>query len=287
MRIGQQFRDLRDQHPVAVEVGTGIAAGVLVLVVTLFQWGLSEGLKAGSLGGWLGALVWFVTRRRRVAEERAKQGLVAQRLQLARELHDTVAGQVSVIGIQAAAARRVLTTRPDDAALALERIETASRAANTDLRRMLDALRGSDAVEPAGAAPGLDELEDLVAGFQGGDAHVTLVIGPGTRPVRDVSVDRAAFRVVQEALTNARRHAGDVPVSVMVDRDRDALVVDIVNGPTAASGHAVAGADGSGGGLGLVGLRERAALLGGTVDAGPTPDGGFAVRARLPVRVSP
>ena len=278
MRIGAAWHELRTRRPVAFEVGSGIAAGILVLVVSFIQWGTTRGLEAGSLAGWLGALVWFVARRRRVADERAKQALVAQRLQLARELHDTVAGQVSVIGIQAAAARQVFGSRPADAAAALERIETAARTANSDLRRMLDALRGSDEAIGAGADLGLDALEDLVASIRVGQVDVALAVAPGTRPVGDVAVDRAAYRIVQEALTNARRHAADAPVVVQVRRDGGVLLIDVVNGPGTAAGHT------AGGGLGLVGIRERAALLGGSADAGPTPEGGFAVRARLPLR---
>lgn len=279
MRIRQRLDDLRTRRPVAFEVGTGVAAGALVFVVTLVQWGFTRGLEAGSLAGWLGALLWWVTRRRRVADERARQAAVAQRLQLARELHDTVAGQVSVIGIQAAAARQVLASRPADAEAALERIETAARTANSDLRRMLDALRGRDEAMSAGADLGLAALEDLVASVQLGHASVTLSIGPGTRPVADQAVDRAAYRIVQEGLTNARRHASGAPVTVHVGRQGGALAVEVVNGPGSSSGSGA----GPGGGLGLIGIRERAALLGGSAEAGPTPDGGFAVRARLPL----
>jgi signal transduction histidine kinase len=285
VRIREVLREARTRRPVAFEVGTGIAAGVLVLVVSLTQWGTDwDSLFRGlSLGAWLGVVVWFATRRRRVEEERATRAVGEQRLQLARELHDTVAGQVSVIGIQAAAARRVLTSRPDDAAVALERIESAARAANADLRRMLDALRSGDpAVGPA-AEPGLGALEELVAGTPGGQGRVALTIEPGTLPVSDVAVDRAAYRIVQEALTNVGRHAGDVPISVDVRRDGGVLVLTVINGPGAAGSQGASGR-GEGAGLGLVGVRERAALLGGSADGRATPDGGFAVHARLPLR---
>jgi signal transduction histidine kinase len=169
-------------------------------------------------------------------------------------------------------------SRPADAAAALERIETAARTANTDLRRMLDALRGSDEPIGAGADPGLAALEDLVASIAPGQPNVTLAIAPGTRPVMDVAVDRAAYRIVQEALTNVHRHARDAAVTVDVRRDGGVILVDVVNGPGGMPGQD------AGSGLGLIGIRERATLLGGSADAGPTPDGGFAVRARLPLR---
>ena len=278
MRVSELSNDLRTRRPVAFEVGTGIVAGVLVLIVSLTQWGVDgDALFRGiSLGVWLGALAWFAARRRRVADEQSRRALVEQRLQLARELHDTVAGQVSVIGIQAAAARRILASKPEEAALALERIETAGRSANADLRRMLDALRGSGAAGAATAAPGLADLERLVGTFDTAATRVTLTVATDTRPVSDVTVDRAAYRIVQEALTNARRHAGDVPVRVDVRRDGGFLVLVVANAPGSVPSP-------SGGGLGLVGIRERASLVGGSADAGPTPDGGFEVHARLPL----
>jgi signal transduction histidine kinase len=292
MRTRAAWRDVRANRPVAFEVGAGIAGGVLVLLITLAQWGLSPDgvLRAVTLALWLGIVVWLLARRRRVAEERARRALGDQRLQLARELHDAVAGQVAVIGIQAAAARRVLATSPDEAEDALERIETVSRAANADLRRMLVALRG-DAGSSRVAEPGLADLESLVRSFGDAGAAVTLAVTPGALPAADGAVDRAAYRIVAEALANARRHAGAVPVAVGVRREGPALVVEVVNGP-AAGGASVAGDTDqvssrpeAGSGLGLAGIRERAAILGGSAEAGPTADGGFAVRVRLPAGV--
>jgi signal transduction histidine kinase len=278
------LRQARTRRPAAFEVGIGIAAGILVVAVSLTQWGTDwDSLFRGlTLGAWLGAIVWFVSRRRRVAEERAHRAQDEQRLQLARELHDTVAGQVSVIGIQAMAARRVLVSQPGEAAAALERIEAAARAANGDLRRMLDALRGSGAPVDLSAEPGLGQLNELVADFAGRQRQVVLAIAPGTLPVSDLAVDRAAYRIVQEALTNVRRHAGDVPVRVDVRRDGGVLLLDVVNEPPPDGGQR-SRVHVAGGGLGLVGIHERAVLLGGSAESLPTADGGFAVHARLPV----
>jgi signal transduction histidine kinase len=217
--------------------------------------------------------------------------MAAQRLQLARELHDTVAGHVAVIGIQAAAARRVLATRPEEASAALERIELLGRAANADLRRMLIALRG-DATATRAAEPGLADLESLVRPFDGVGAAVALTVAPGSLPVADEAVDRAAYRIVAEALANVRRHAGSVPVSVGVRRDGSMLVVEVVNGPASGAARAVGNTERAGSrpeagsGTGIPGIRERAAMLGGSADAGPTPDGGFAVLVRLPAGTS-
>jgi signal transduction histidine kinase len=285
----EAWRGPRSSRPVAFEIGTGVAAGTLVLLVSLTQWGLEpDGLLRGTtLALWVGTFAWLLARRRRVAEELSQAAMAAQRLKLARELHDTVAGHVAVIGIQAAAARRVLATRPEEASAALERIELLGRAANADLRRMLIALRG-DSTATRAAEPGLADLESLVRPFEDAGSAVTLTVAPGSLPVADEAVDRAAYRIVTEALANARRHAGSVPVSVGVRRDGPMLVVEVVNGP--ASGAAGAARDteraGSrpqaGSGMGIPGIRERAAILGGTAEAGPTPDGGFAVLVHLP-----
>ena len=200
---------------------------------------------------------------------------------LARELHDTLAGEVAAIGIQAAAGRRVLATRPTEAAAALERIEVASRSANADLRRMLEALRSDDGVGLA-AAPGLAALPGLAEEQTLGRAGAIVVtVDSAVATSIDAALDRAAYRIVEEAIRNTRRHAGPVPVTVIVSIDDTDLRLVIVNtGPRHAAGDR--GAD-PGSGLGLVGMRERAAVFGGTVDAWPTDDGGFRVDARLPV----
>ncbi len=269
------------RHRTAVEIGAGLLAFAAVLGVTFFQWDLTvDGLVRGlTLGGWVGLAAYLVVRRRRVAEERQARAAVDQRLRIARELHDTVAGAVSSIGIQAAAARRVLRTSPDDAASALERIESASRAANTDLRRMLDALREGGPMSTAPEA-GLDRLEALAEETRASGPEVQLTVDRAALALGDPALDHAAYRIVQEALTNVVRHAGAVPVEVEV-RVRPDRVLDlsIVNGPAPAGRAPRTGQAG----LGLTGMRERVALFDGALDAGPTSVGGFAVRATLPL----
>lgn len=285
----QAWRGLRSRRPRVFEVGTGIAAATLVLLVSLAQWGIGPDqiFRGATLALWVGGFAWLFARRRRVADEQAKAALAAQRLQLARELHDTVAGQVAVMGIQAAAARRVLATRPVEASAALGHIEELGRAANADLRRMLVALRG-DAASSSTAEPGLADLESLIRSFGDAGVAVTLEVGPGALPVADIAVDRAAYRIVTEALTNARRHAGDAPVAVVVRRDGPALMVEVVNGRSTSGASSSGEVERAGSrpeaghGLGLIGIRERAAILGGSAVAGPTAEGGFAVRVRLP-----
>ncbi len=267
------------QHPTVAEVGGGVAAGLLVLAATLSQWGAtSDSLFRGlTLGTWLGVLVAYVLRRRRRRAEQSARAALEERLRIARELHDTVAGAVGAIGIQAAAARRVLATRPEEAGRALARIEETSRAANEDLRRMLTALRGGS---PAGVERevGLAGLGSLVVDTRAAGPDVRLDVDPAALAIADRDVDRAAFRIIQEALTNVVRHAGavQVRVSVAVEAGRR-LAIGVVSGPP----RDAPGAPGAG--LGLVGMRERAASLGGSLAAGPTADGGFEVRAWLPL----
>ena len=226
-------------------------------------------------------VVWLVARRRRVAEERVRQegdaARAALRLELARELHDTLAGAVAGIGIQAAAARRVMEAQPAEAAVAMERIEVASRSANADLRRMLEALRSGDDA-PLTAAPGLDALPALAeAQTLGRAGAIRVAIDGDVAAALDAALDRAAYRIAEEAIRNARRHAGPVAVDVTARIVRAELRLVVENAPGRAS------ADGDGSGLGLVGMRERAAVFGGSIDAGPTPAGGFRVEARLPI----
>ncbi len=281
--VVERWRAWRVAHPAVAEVGVAVAAAILATVVAVSQWGATQDalLRGLTLGTWLGVVVWLVARRRRVAEERVRQegdaARAALRLELARELHDTLAGAVAGIGIQAAAARRVMEAQPAEAAVAMERIEVASRSANADLRRMLEALRSGDDA-PLTAAPGLDALPALAeAQTLGRAGAIRVAIDGDVAAALDAALDRAAYRIAEEAIRNARRHAGPVAVDVTARIVRAELRLVVENAPGRAS------ADGDGSGLGLVGMRERAAVFGGSIDAGPTPAGGFRVEARLPI----
>lgn len=279
MGIVRRWRAMRTRRPAAAEVGIAVLAGLLVLLVAAWQWGpTADALVRGiTLGTWLGFVVWLVARRRRVADERAAAERLALQFTLARELHDTVAGAVAAIGIQAAAARRVLATQPAEAEAALGRIESTSRAANADLRRMLEALRSGE-VGPIVDAPGLGALPALAEEQTLGRAGaISVTIEPGVASALDPALDRASYRIAEEAIRNARRHAGPVAVEVRASLDAGDLRLVVANAPGRP------GSDGGGSGLGLVGMRERAAVFGGTIEAGPTPDGGFRVEARLPL----
>jgi signal transduction histidine kinase len=272
------------RHPDLAEYSSGAAGALAVLLVSLAQWGLTpDGWARGlTLGTLCGAAIAITYRRRRRAAERREQARLQQRLQLARELHDAVAGQVAIIGIQASAARRVLATRPDDAALALEHIEDASRTAVADLRRMLDALRegaeGPSAVPSASPEPGLGDIDGLVqhAGEAGLDVRLTVRGDRGEHV--PAAVDHAAYRIAQESITNVLKHSGANRATIDLSYEPAAIALRIEN----ESGTSHPGRAAGGIGLGLTGMRERARFFGGSVSAGPSVGGGWLVEARLP-----
>lgn len=287
MVIGR-LRSAVADHRAAAEVGLGAGIGLLLGLGTAWQDGFSSdavlrGVTLGIAAAWA---TWLVARRRRAEAERAARERMEAQLSLARELHDTVAGQVGVIGIQAAAARHILIGRPEEAAAALERIEIAARDANADLRRMLVALRegqttaSTDGGGPAPSAPGLDGIDGLVRAAAADGLAVRWELDASARSLGDPALDRAAYRIVQEALTNVAAHAGGASVEVRAEVAGGGLDLRVVNGPGRGAPADVR----TGPGLGLVGMRERVAAFDGTLDAGPTPEGGFSVHARLPLR---
>ncbi|QDY77652.1 sensor histidine kinase [Streptomyces qinzhouensis] len=231
------------------------------------------------------ALAWMsghLVRERRdhaetVRTQTAAQAVMAERLRIARELHDMVAHSIGIIAIQAGTGRRVIHTQPDEARQALAVIETTSRDTLAGLRRMLGALRRADPEGvPLTAAPGLGELERLAETTRDGGVRVDLD-RLGERRDLPAEVELSAFRIVQEAITNVVRHAGTDRCRVVVDYREDELVVEITD-----DGRGAAAAT-AGTGYGLTGMRERAVLLHGRFTAGPRPGGGFRVTAALPV----
>ncbi len=204
------------------------------------------------------------------AREEERRIRAEERLRVSADVHDIVSSTLSMIAVRSGVARVVLEQQPDEARVALSTIESASRAALDELRAVLHALRESSA---APSAPTLADLPELVATA---DCDVSLSTPPqvSAPPL----VQESAYRIVQEALTNVAKHAGPVPTRVDVTCVDGGLSVSVVN---AAGRASVPG----GSGFGLVGMRERVALLNGTFDAGPRPDGGFAVVANFPVGV--
>lgn len=214
---------------------------------------------------------------RRLADERDawRAGAVAEeRSRIARELHDVVAHSVSLMGVQAGAARIQLDTDKERAREALLAIETTARDAVQELRRLLDILREHPDGGSLTPQPGMAEIRELVAQVRAAGQPVTLKV-EGTEVPVPPGVALAAYRIVQEALTNTIKHARARHAEVRIAYAAQALELMIVDDGAAA-------ASGTPGGHGLIGLHERAALYGGSLEAGPRGNGGFSVRARLP-----
>ncbi|MGW6704922.1 sensor histidine kinase [Streptomyces sp. NPDC054956] len=212
-----------------------------------------------------------------VRAQATRQAVTAERLRIARELHDMVAHNIGIIAIQAGVGSRVMDTQPAETRNALNAIEATSRETLAGLRRMLGALRqGEQESAPLDPSPGLAALDQLVARTAAAGVRVD-VSRRGDRRDLPADVDLAAFRIVQEAVTNVVRHSGTRACGVTVDYRADHLAVEIVD-----LGR---GGTPEGSGYGIAGMRERVGLLHGEFSAGPRPEGGFRVAARLPVPV--
>ena len=242
--------------------------------------------------------------RRAQAEYEAatSRALAMERVRIASELHDVVTHNVSVMIVQAGAARRVLASSPGDAREALLAVEASGRTAMAELRHMLgllcpvgdglvgDGTRGTGGLEAADAEaalqpqPGLGHLRSLIERVSAAGLPVGLHID-GTQRELPPGLNLAAYRVVQEALTNVIKHAGQAPTSVRLEYRARELLIDVADVGPVAGGPGSAGPPPGGPGAerGLIGLRERLALYGGTLDAGPRPGGGWRVRARIPL----
>lgn len=203
-----------------------------------------------------------------------------ERTRIARELHDVLGHEVTVIAVQADAAAAALARAPERAAAPIEAIRASAAEALAEMRRTVGVLRAGDedgGGEDLRPQPGLADVPALVEQSRQAGTPVELGLCPPAGPVT-ASVQLAAYRLVQEALTNARRHAPGAPVTVRVAADGDAVVVEVID---AGAPPSSAGTTGSG--FGLVGMRERVRLLGGRLDVGPVSGGGFALTARLPI----
>ncbi|MFC3448298.1 sensor histidine kinase [Amycolatopsis speibonae] len=248
----------------AVTVWNGQWVTVLLPgAVVVIGWG--AGMLRAQYRGYLEALA--------AQREREAEALVAdERLRIARELHDVVAHSMSVITVQADMGRLVFDRKPAAAAAALGVIETTGREALTELRRMLGVLRDTGSRGTLEPAPGLARLDGLVASTAAAGISVDVVVRGTPRPL-PAGVDVSAYRIVQEALTNVVKHSGTPTCRVTIGYGHDSVLLMVTDhgrgGPPGPGGH------------GLVGMRERAALCGGELRAGPVP-GGFEVTARLP-----
>ncbi|MFF8973380.1 sensor histidine kinase [Streptomyces sp. NPDC014995] len=276
-------------HRRAAWTALGMLWAVHLLVAHwLYRWLPPSGDRPASFGQEIVVATWAVvivavaelarTRREQWARERAERAQAArrradeERLRIARELHDVLAHSLSVINVQAGVGLALLDSDPEQARTALTTIKSASKEALGEVRQVLNTLR-TPGDAPRAPAPGLDRLPELVE--QAARAGLTVEV-TGEPPRLPPGTDLAAFRIVQEALTNVVRHSGSRRARVHLDRAGGTLRLRIDDDGPAT--HADAG----GGGNGLAGMRERAAALGGTIEAGPRDDGGFRVLAVLP-----
>jgi len=210
-------------------------------------------------------------------QTRAAQAAVAEeRARMARELHDVVAHHVSVMVIQAGAARQVLPGAPEQASAALRIVEETGRAALSEMRRVVSVLSPEGGPPELAPQPDLGQLDELLERVRQAGLPVRLCIEGQARPLPS-GMEVAAYRIVQEALTNALKYAGQAPTEVRLNYSERGLRVEVQN-----AGGSRKAPDTGAGGRGLVGMRERAALYGGTFEAGRQPDDGYRVRAWLP-----
>jgi signal transduction histidine kinase len=205
-------------------------------------------------------------------------------MRMARDLHDVVAHNISVINVQANTALHLMDRQPDRVRSALVTINDISKQALVELRSVLGVLRDVDGAAPLAPAPGLSRLGELVdtAAAAGLTVRVTQ---DGPQATLPVDVELAAYRIVQEALTNSARHSGGKNAAVRLGYGDHGLLIEVADDGGPRPDRPAARSEGSG--SGIAGMAERAAALGGTLDAGPRPDGGFRVRAWLPLSREP
>lgn len=244
--------------------------GVAIDETVWLAYAVLPALVAGLLGYSIRQAAEYA---RRLREQAAEQAMVAERLRISRELHDHVAHSVGVIALQAGAAARVMDTQPERAREAMRAIEATSRDTLAGLRRMLGSLRQTEhaALRPA---PGLADLDQLVAATTAAGVAVDLTVS-GEQRTLAADIELSAYRIIQESLTNVLRHAEAETCRISVDYGPGELAIEVTD-----DGR---GGDPATGGFGLTGLRERVALVNGTITAGARRDGGFQVAARLPV----
>jgi signal transduction histidine kinase len=291
--VGLYWVALTRTWRIAVAAGLAGAAAIFVTEGLLGPFGWFGGpnatmwpelIAAGAVGAyvaarrqWLAAEGDRAARAEQAREEETRRLVDAERMRIARELHDVVAHSMAMINVQATAAGMQLAADPASAAEAIQAIRRASKSGLRELRAILEVLREVDGGRSAGPVPDLSAIAALVEATSAAGTPTTLeAAGPPVSLPPPVAL--AAYRIVQESLTNVVRHAGRVAATVSLRHDGGYLHVDVVN-----DGGAVPAPFSDGTGAGLAGMRQRVAALGGTLDARPRPGGGFAVRAKLRV----
>ncbi|HET6869665.1 MAG TPA: sensor histidine kinase [Solirubrobacteraceae bacterium] len=276
-------------YAVAVAVPTGRAIGLAVITMLSLMAATAAFGPFGTGGGFVlipGEVavalflgLWVASRAAalREREEQARRAVDAERLRIARELHDVVAHTMATINVQAGVAAHVIDQQPEQAAEALEAIKQASKEGLRELRGILNVLRQADEHDPRSPAPRLAQLDELVENATRAGLPTSVAVHGQARQLAP-SVDLTAYRIVQESLTNALRYAGPTTARVTLSYSEGELRVEVVDGGRGridgtpqATGH------------GIAGMRERAEAVGGTLIAGPAPEGGFRVQARLPL----
>ena len=278
----------------------GLGAAIAVAVI-------SELIRAGPVVHIGGAffvlfLVWYMGSRIRIRgdylrllqeraaqlereqESEARQAVAEERTRIARELHDVVAHQVSLMTVQAGAAKTVAANDPEAARRAMAAVEKAGRQALNELRHLLGVLRPDAEVAALGPQPGLADVPRLVENLRAAGLEVVLTLDgvPTDLPAR---VELSAYRIIQEALTNVLKHAGPgARIEVRLSTDHHGVAIEVLDNGNGAS---ILPRSGYGSGHGIAGMRERVQLLGGSIDAGSRPGGGFKVVAHLPIGAAP
>jgi len=284
---------LTRQRQVALVAGLAGATAIFVTEGTLGPFGWFGGpnatmwlelLAAGALGGYVAARRQLLAaeqdreaRARQMLEEETRRRVDAERMRIARELHDVVAHSMAMINVQATAAAVLLAEDPAGAAAAIQAIRGASKSGLRELRAILKVLREADTDGPGAGVPDLRDIRALADATTAAGTPVVLRAYMPPAPLPP-PVALTAYRIVQESLTNVVRHADGATATVIIRQDHGDLLVEITNDSAPASTEFAEGT-----GTGLAGMRERAAALGGTLEAGPRADGGFVVRAWLPL----
>jgi signal transduction histidine kinase len=279
-----------NERPQAI-AGTAIGFACIAVVARVDErLGLEEAVSGILFGGTVSLIAYALRRRERRAaeleeqaarlererEEAERAAVSGERRRIARELHDVISHSITLMTVQAGAARLLLTEDPERAWEPVLSVEETGRHALAELRRLLGILRPEEGEAALAPQPGLARLDDLLAQTRRGGLPVELAVAGAPRALPP-GVDLTAYRIVQEALTNTRKHAGPAHAHVSLRYGVELLELEVTDdGPAPTSG-------GDGAGHGLVGMRERVALYGGTLEAGPQSRGGFAVRVRLPV----